>query len=77
MSDSIENHSRIFNNVHLLFDIKCPDCLFQKQISFLLREYFNLEDGLNNTNECKYMCEGCNVEIFIGLRKIFSAEQIR
>ena len=62
-----------------IFDVKCLDCLNEKQITFILGDFFNLEgDYINKKNdECKYICSACKLEIFVDLHKIFKPIDIR
>ena len=57
----------------------CLDCSKEKQASFELGKFFNLEAEHNYTYEsdCNFTCDNCNLSIFINLKKIFKPQVIR
>ena len=69
----------LFKNFRLNFLIVCLDCSNEKEICFLLGDFFNLVRGFvkRYENPCKYICDRCLLEIFNDLKKLFKPSDIR
>ena len=69
----------LFKNFKLQFLVICLNCSNEKEIHFVLGDFFNLEgDFINkNENDCKYICDQCSLEIFIDLKKLFKPGVLR
>ena len=57
----------------------CLDSLKEKQVSLTVGKFLNVEVACNCTyeSECNFICDQCNLSIFIDLRKIFKPHVIR
>ena len=71
-----------FNNFRLLFCLICTDCEHVEDFHLLLGDLFNIECDLilfdvDLINLSHKTCQSCKNFIYLDLRKLFRAEQIR
>ena len=68
-----------FKSFNLHFLIACLDCYKINQLSLALGKVFNLQGDCYCTHEseCNFICDQCNLSIFVDLKKIFRPQVIR
>ena len=67
-----------FNNFRLEIKIIYLDCKSKSILNFCAGEYFNLEGDFVD-DDCKLWrnCQGCNLHIFVDLKKLYEEKIIR